>query len=79
MQFNARPYKGEVRKRELTFIQASGDSLLDAAKNAREQAALRIGTRIANVLCQVFTVYSVEVRLDLFYKLDIITASTHQD
>ena len=66
IQFNARPYRGVIRKREIRGIDAEGESPLDAAQKARDIAASRIGTRIANALCQVFTVNSVEVRMDLF-------------
>lgn len=66
VQFNARPYRGQIRRREIRDIEAEGISPLEAAKAAREIAAQRIGSRIANCLCQVFTVGSVEVRMDLF-------------
>jgi hypothetical protein len=66
VQFNARPFRGLVRKREIRNVPTEGETPLDAMRRARDDAALRIGTRIANVLCQVFTVHSVEVRQDLF-------------
>jgi hypothetical protein len=66
VQFNARPYRGKVRKREIRLMDTEGATPLEAAQRARDEAASRIGTRIANILCQVFTVNSVEVRMDLF-------------
>ena len=66
IQFNARPYRGVIRKKEIRTIDGEGNSPLDAAQWARNHASNRIGTRIANALCQVFTVHSVEVRMDLF-------------
>lgn len=66
VQFNARPYRGVVRKREIREIEAEGATPLEAAQRARDLAANLIGTRIANILCMVFTVRSVEVRMDLF-------------
>jgi hypothetical protein len=65
VQFDSRSYRGK-RKREIRTIEVDAPSPIDAAKTARETAALRIGERIANCLCQVFTVASVEVRMDLF-------------
>ena len=67
VQFNARPYKGTVRKREIRNIPVEAETPLQAMQLARDHAANRIGTRIANCLCQVFTVWSVEVRSDLFH------------
>jgi hypothetical protein len=66
VQFNARPYRGMVRKREIRNIPVEAETPLQAMQLAREYAAGKIGTRIANCLCQVFTVWSVEVRSDLF-------------
>lgn len=66
IQFNARPYRGAVRKREIRTIDVEALTPLQAAAKARDLAASRIGSRIANALCQVFTVHSVEVRMDLF-------------
>lgn len=65
IQFSSRPYKGRF-KREIRCIDVEARSPLSAAQVARDLAANRIGTRIANCMCQVFTVHSVEVRMDLF-------------
>lgn len=65
VQFTIRPYRGRVKK-EIRSLDIEASSALEAARIARNQAVLLIGTRIANIRRQVFTVASVEVRMDLF-------------
>jgi hypothetical protein len=65
VEFASQPYRGKS-KVEIRNIDIEASTPLDAMKQAREVAAGRIGKRIANILCQVFTVRSVTVRMDLF-------------
>jgi hypothetical protein len=65
VQFESRRYRGKT-KREIRNIEVHAVSPLEAARTARDIASRRIGKRIANITCQVFTVASVEVRMDLF-------------
>jgi hypothetical protein len=65
VQFNSVVRKGKV-KREIRSICIDAPDCVEAQRLARHEASKMLGKRIANVLCQVFTVRSVEVRMDLF-------------
>lgn len=60
--------KGKV-KREIRSIDVEAGDCVEAQRLARHEASKMLGKRIANILCQVFTVRSVEVRMDLFKEL----------
>jgi hypothetical protein len=65
VEFKSRRYRGSCCS-EIREIDVSGDSAFEAAQKARNLAASRIGQKMANGKLQVFTISSVELRMDLF-------------
>lgn len=67
VQFSARPYRGQIRKKSVREIEVFAGDFLSACREARERAANMIGrTMVNSVLVYVFRVHSVEVRADLY-------------
>lgn len=67
VQFSARPYRGEIRKKSVREIEVFAGDFLTACREARERAANMIGkTMVNSVLVYVFKVHSVEIRADLY-------------